>query len=101
MNNTKWEEVHRAMYALGDLHPKWRTKILDTGYVSSWDDEWFYHFKDGGYDDIEWAEIKVASPEQSVAVLIALKAIHLPGERTDAGFKIYGHLPVGKVCGYL
>jgi len=79
----------------------WRTRILDTGHLSSWDGDWYYHFREGGYEDIEWVEIKVTSSEQSEAVLAALKSLHLPGETTAAGFKIYGHLPAGQSSEYL
>jgi len=101
MNNTKWEELRLAMYSLGDLSPQWRTRVMYTGYESSWDGEWFYHFRGGGYDDIEWVEIKVRSAEQSDAVLNALRPIHVPGEKTPEGFKVYGYLPDGQGCEYL
>ena len=47
MNSTKWEELRLAMYALGDLHPKWCTKDIETGFIPEWEGEWFYHFRDG------------------------------------------------------
>lgn len=101
MNNTKWEEIRLAMYSLGDLHPKWRTRDIETGYVPEWDGEWFYHFRDGGYDCIEWVEIRVSSAEQDRAVLAALKAIHVPGERTEDGFRVFGYVEPGKSVKYL
>lgn len=52
MNNTKWEELRLAMHSLGKLRPQWQTKDLETGYVPCWDGDWFYHFRDGGYDSI-------------------------------------------------
>jgi len=33
MNETKWDELRLAMYALGNLHPRWRTKDV-SGYAS-------------------------------------------------------------------
>ncbi|WP_205200289.1 DUF6678 family protein [Burkholderia sp. Cy-637] len=100
MNDTKWEELRAAMHALSDA-PQWRNKIVGTGYVSPWDGEWFHHFRNGGYADLEWVEIKVNSLSQEQAVLAALKAIHLPGHRTDVGFKIYGHLKPGQFIDYV
>ncbi|HET9216274.1 MAG TPA: DUF6678 family protein [Terriglobia bacterium] len=101
MNNTKWEELRLAMYELGDLSPLWRTRDVENGYQSDWDGEWFYHFRLGGYETIEWVEMKIVSPEQRSAVLSALAAIHVPGELTEHGFRVFGHVPVGKLVEYI
>src|SRR5205085_1690307 len=92
MNNTKWEKLRSAMYALGALSPKWRVRNMSSGHVSEWDGEWFYHFKCGGYQDIEWAEIKVTAEAQKGQVLEELKRIHVPGHETENGFRIYGYV---------
>jgi len=91
MNNTKWDELRLAMYGLEDLCPQWRTKDVESGYISAWDGEWYYHFKNGGYKFIEWLEIKILSAEQDAAVIRELKAIHVPGCRTVHGFKVVGY----------
>jgi len=101
MNNTKWEELRLAMYSLGDLHPKWRTKDVETGFIPEWDGEWFHHFRTGGYESIEWVEIKVTSADQDKAVLAALRSIHVPGERTKHGYRVFGYTEPGKSVGYL
>lgn len=101
MNDTKWDEVRLAMYGLGDLRPAWRTRCVENGFVTAWDREWFYHFRDGGYAMIEWVEIKIETDAQCDTVLEALKAIHVPGERTEHGFKVYGHVKIGQPVGYL
>ncbi len=101
MNNTKWEELRLAMHGLGNLHPQWRTKSTDSDFVSPWEGEWFYHFYAGGYKDIEWVEIKVSSSQQDAVVLSALKAIHVPGQKTDVGYKLYGYLTEGKPVEYI
>lgn len=101
MSNTKWEELRRAMLDLETLSPQWRTKITDSGYICPWDGEWFYHFKDGGYQDIEWVEIRVTSSEQDEAVLNALKTIHVPGHRVENGFRIYGYSKDGEFIDYI
>jgi hypothetical protein len=90
MNSTKWDELRLAMYNLGDSRPLWRTKDL-SGYVSPWDGEWFYHFRQGGYESIEWVEIQVLSPDQDAAVLALLRQVRLPGHRIEQGFRIYGY----------
>ena len=101
MNNTKWEELRVAMCEFEKPSPKWRTRILGSGFESGWDSEWFYHFKDGGYEELEWVEIKAATAEQAPLLLAALRSIHVPGIKTDVGFKVFGHLPKGMPCEYL
>jgi hypothetical protein len=95
MNDTKWDEVRLAMYKLGPLSPRWRTKDIESGYVPSWEREWFYHFRNGGYESIEWLEIALSSPEQEEAVICALKAIHVPGHRVMEGIRTYGYVEAG------
>jgi len=52
MNNTKWEEIRNAMNDCS-INTIWRTKDVKTKYISDWDGDWFYHFKDI-YKNIEW-----------------------------------------------
>ncbi len=101
MNNTKWEELRLAMCALQPLAPRWRTRDVDTGYLSGWDGEWFHHFRAGDYDTIEWLEIQLTSPQQEAAVTAMLQQIHVPGERTRDGFKVYGYLSPSASANYL
>ena len=101
MNNAKWEEMRLAMYGLGELHPKWRTRDLGTGFVSPWDGDWFYHFRSSGYSTIEWLEIKISDDAQRSAVVEALRAIHVPGEDQGDVLRIYGHVPSGTAVEYL
>lgn len=100
MNDTKWDELRLAMYNLGDLRPRWRTKEVN-GYVCHWDGEWFYHFREGGYSTIEWVEIETSSADQDAAVLELLREIHLPGHRTDQGFRVYGYVQDGAAVDWL
>ncbi len=88
------------MYGL-QLSPQWRTQCLTNRFISSWDSEWFYHFSEGGFEDIEWLEIKVENEEQSELVLSSLKSIHVPGVKTDNGYKVYGYIPEGESVDYL
>jgi hypothetical protein len=101
LNDTKWEELRIAMLGLGALSPQWRTQDLQSGYLSSWDSDWTYHFRAGSYSTIEWVEIKTTTSEQSAAVLSVLKLIHVPGRRTDEGFRIYGHSKEGDALEYI
>lgn len=101
MNNTKWEELRLAMHGLGDLRPQWRLRSLGSGSLSPWDGDWYYHFRLGDYNTIEWLEIKITSSDQDAAVLTALKFIHVPGHRTDQGFRVYGYASGGDALQYL
>lgn len=100
MNDTKWDEIRRAMYELGDLRPSWRAKDL-SGYLSPWDGEWFYHFPDGGYDSIEWVEIRVDTAKQDAAIEAAFRRVHVPGHRIERGFRVYGYVTEGTTVDYL
>ncbi len=100
MNNTKWDELRMAMYGLAESRPRWRTKDV-SGYLSPWDGDWFYHFRAGDYDSIEWVEIQIATPAQDEGVLELLRRIHLPGERVAQGFRIYGYVPDGARVNYI
>ncbi len=100
MNNTKWKEIQEAMYELQES-PLWRTCCVTNGYVSSWDGEWFYHFSEGGFKDIEWVEIKAENEKQSDLVLSSLKSIHVPGIKTENGFRVYGYVSEGESVEYL
>jgi hypothetical protein len=100
MNNTKWEQLRVAMIELDGFRPQWRAKDL-SGFVSSWDGEWYYHFRDGGYASIEWVEIRVNSPDQDGAVATALRRVHVPGRRIENGFRVYGYANDGEAIDYL
>ncbi len=89
MNNTKWRELRLAMYEL-DPAPRWSTLRLN-GYRSSPDREWYYHFQNGGYEDIAYVDIFADDPEHRQRIKEAINRIHLPGEETVDGFRIYGH----------
>jgi hypothetical protein len=99
LNNTKWDELRLAMHGLDIVH-RWRTKDV-SGYVSPWDRDWFYRFRDAGYESIEWAEIEVQSPAQDSAILAILRQIHSPGHRTDQGFRVYGYMRDGEEVDYI
>ncbi|MCM5692470.1 hypothetical protein Q1M64_21560 [Sinorhizobium meliloti] len=99
MNNTKWDELRLAMHAL-DRRPLWRCKDVN-GHYSDDDREWFYHFRSGGYASILYADITADDPSHREAIRAALKAIHLPGEETEAGFRVFGYGQKGQTLDYL
>jgi hypothetical protein len=55
MNATKWRELRDAMCAVGSVTTYRIMRI--SGYCSSPDAEWFYHFQEGGYEDIRYVDI--------------------------------------------
>lgn len=90
MNNTKWEKIRLAMRD----HPKgimWRTKSMDNGYICPWDCEWHYHFRDGGYEGIEWLEIQLEDDEIASYVVSKLKEMRVPGEIDGDVVRVYGY----------
>lgn len=91
MNNTKWDELRLGMYDLGEFTPMWRTCDTETGYICEWDKEWFYHFNVGGYETIEWVELKIESELQEQAILEFLQAKNIPVKASEFGYKIYGY----------
>jgi hypothetical protein len=100
MNNTKWEEIRLAMYEYPN-NRKWRVKDIETGEISSWDGEWYYHFILDEYKTIEWLEIKVETEEIRNGVLKILNSIHVPGEVFDDVIRVYGYVEIGKPVDYL
>ncbi len=80
------------MLSLGEMSPMWRTKCTTNGYVSQFDGEWYYHFSQGGFRDIEWLEVRVDSAEQKALVRSALSNIRVPGVETDSGFRVFGYV---------
>ena len=99
MNNTKWDELRLAMNAL-DPAPAWSTQSIN-GCQSSRDAEWFYHFRDGGYGDIVHVDIFAADDAMRQQVRSALRSIHVPGEETEEGFRVFGYAADGQFVDYL
>ncbi|MFK7778179.1 MAG: hypothetical protein QM501_08670 [Gimesia sp.] len=101
MNNTKWRELQMTMYEVEEFCPLYQTRCLENGYIAPWDGEWYYHFYAGDYSDVEWVEIKTENAEQESIVLSELKKIHVPGHRTEHGFKVSGYVKEGQPIDYL
>lgn len=99
MNNTKWNELRLAMYSL-EPTPAWSTLSMN-GFRSRPDREWFYHFRDGGYEDIVHVDIFAESVEQRELIRSALKIVHVPGEETAEGFRVFGHLEDGQAVDFI
>jgi hypothetical protein len=101
MNNTKWDELRLAMYELGGNRPQFQIKCRDIPTPAAWDGEWYYHFRGTGYEDIEWVDLRVDSPERRQAVRDCLVRIQLPGYETTQGFRIIGWVKAGSPIEYI
>ncbi len=99
MNNTKWDELRLAMYAL-EPAPAWHTRSTN-GHRYGPDREWFYHFREGGYADIHYVDIVADDAAHRENILAALKKIHVPGEETASGFRVFGWIDPGQDVSYL
>lgn len=100
MNNTKWEELRRAVCNLDGLHPAFRSKCWSNGFISEWDREWHFHFRLGGYEDIEWFEIRFDSEPQSKTMNAILAKVHVPVETIESGVRVYGYVQPGQFVEY-
>ena len=89
-NQTKWREVRDAMYGLGPDHPLFQRKELGERDPWEWDGEWYYHFRLPDYRSMEWVDIRAESPRQRELIRERLRPIHVPGEETETGFRVYG-----------
>jgi hypothetical protein len=99
MNNTKWNELRLEMYALTPT-PAWST-LSTNGYNYGPDREWFHHFRAGGYEDIVHVDIHVETPTQRELVRSALRKVHVPGEETPEGFRVFGYLQDSQGADYI
>ncbi|UWU72480.1 MULTISPECIES: DUF6678 family protein [Bradyrhizobium] len=99
MNDTKWRELRDAMYAIGSATIYRIMRV--NGYYSNPDAEWFYHFQEGGYDDIRYVDIFATDQPHRQQVGSALKKIHLPAVETGDGFRVYGYVLPGQAVDYL
>jgi len=89
MNNTKWNEIWLAMIAM-ESPPLWKITYLN-GHQSVVDGEWFYHFREGGYLDIQYLDVLTNSVEQHATVGNIFRLIHIPGIETATGYRIFGY----------
>jgi hypothetical protein len=101
MNDTKWDELRLAMYRMEGLSPRWRTLDVENGYLSEWDREWYYHFRTGAYKCIQWVEIAVDNDAQRLAVLRELVRIHVSGEKTESGYRVFGYARPEQAVDYI
>lgn len=99
MNNTKWDKIRVAMVSM-ESSPLWKITFLN-GNESAVDGEWFYHFSEGGYLDIQYLDILTNSVEQHATVGTILRAIHLPGMETSTGYRILGYADSVSYVDYL
>lgn len=101
MNDTKWDELRLAMHRLGKNSPKWRTMDVESGYLSAWDGDWFYHFRTGEYKTIAYVEIRVTDDASRDLIRHALADIHVPGHENEEGFVVFGYKRPGEPVDFI
>ena len=95
-NNTKWSELQALMSNHGIRAPYWRT-LATNGFVypaSGWDADWSYHFRLGGYKQIEWCEM---TPRETGD---PLSAEEIASMCREIGFEVVADERVVKIVGY-
>ncbi|WP_408909359.1 hypothetical protein [Swingsia samuiensis] len=55
----------------------------------------------GGYDNIVYVDILIGNPAHREIVRSSLKKIHVPGEETENGFRVYGYVNPGQSHDYI
>jgi hypothetical protein len=101
-NDTKWRELRAAMLGLdGADQPDFRCKDLESGVLGRWDGEWYYHWQDGGWESMEWAELSVKTARRRDLVRAVLKRIRFAGEETAEGFRIFGYVRNGQPANHI
>ncbi|WP_414933021.1 DUF6678 family protein [Vibrio europaeus] len=101
MNKTKWNELRLKMSALEVHRPKWRTKDIESGHISEWYGDWYYHFELGGFRYIEWVELQTKDSIHHELIRVELQKIILPGNEIKNGFRVYGHIADGQFVEYI
>lgn len=101
MNNTRWRKLRAAMLGLRPLSPGYRIMNAEYGDLTAWDGAWFHHFNLPSYAFIEWLELRPRNPSLRAALHEALKRLHLPGEATPDGFRIFGYARSGRPVDYI
>ncbi|MBW8640394.1 hypothetical protein K1W69_24595 [Hoeflea sp. WL0058] len=99
MNNTKWDELRLAMDEVIPS-PYWKS-LATNGYNYGPDCDWLEHFREGGYDHIVHVDILIETTDQRDLVRSALRKIHVPGEETPEGFRVFGYLRDGQSADYI
>lgn len=95
LNNTKWKELLTAFYQLecsgSSPAVRWRTRDLETGFLSPWDGTWRHFACDpGAWKFIDFLQIELTQ-ENKVLVLEALRRIHIPAAVSEGIVTIYGY----------
>jgi hypothetical protein len=89
------------MLSLRPLSPFYRIMNVEYGDLTDWDAEWFYHFNLPNYAFIEWLELKPRDASLRDVLHEAVKRVHLPGEETPDGFRIFGYARGGRPLDYI
>ncbi|WP_270729369.1 DUF6678 family protein [Shimia sp. Alg240-R146] len=94
-NDTKWLELRECVLSMpsGEA-PKFRSKAFPNGHLSYWDSDWYYHFIEGGFADIEWFELEFPNGFREKWAK-AIASIGFAGEPTQNGLRLFGYVKNG------
>lgn len=73
-----------------------RSKHLGTGFISEWSGEWFYHFQEGGFADIEWFELTNPSKLDALTLQNMVKIGFAGTVLAEGNLRIYGYAASGQ-----
>ncbi|MEK4536484.1 DUF6678 family protein [Peribacillus sp. FSL K6-1552] len=69
--------------------------------ICPWSNDWYEYFRLGGYEIIEWLEIKIENNPIRKDILDILRKINVPGEILESSIKIYGYVKTGTYVKYI
>lgn len=99
MSDTKWRELRLAMLGL-EQAPQWFSTATN-GFRYGPDSEWFYHFQDAVYSDLLHVDIIARDEAHRELIRSVMEPLHLPGEETAQGFRIFGYAQPGQAVDFL
>jgi len=72
--------------------PKWRSVVL-SGFESNYHVEWYYHFRNGGYEDLCHIDVKSPNDVTDASVRSAIRKLHLAASRVEpCVWRIFGYV---------
>ncbi|WP_315703103.1 MULTISPECIES: DUF6678 family protein [unclassified Bradyrhizobium] len=98
MNNTKWREFRTALLEI-ESATTYRT-MSTNGYYAPPDADWFYHFQEGGYDDIRYVDIFATDKSHRQKIRSALKKIHLQRTMVSGCMDTFRPGSPSTICSY-
>jgi hypothetical protein len=100
MNIPKWEELRLAMLSF-ERQPPWRTRDAEKGMNHPGTPNGSITSASAAFTPQSGLRLPHRVPSTFRKLKEALARLHVPGERTEDGFKVYGFIPIGKALDYV